>query len=75
MAKTLMEVFDEDGDNDESRDMFNFIYVPDPVNLGKFIEFKHEKHSHFKEGRCDYCRSVYFDRDNCPNCGAPREKL
>lgn len=46
-------------------------YVPDPINLGKFIEFRHETPS--MKIRCEWCKSGYSrEKDHCPNCGGPQ---
>lgn len=65
--------FVEDEDEEEGNPLN--IYAPDPINLGKFLLVgRHKMLSHFREGLCDYCGTVYFERSNCPNCGAPRRE-
>lgn len=49
-----------------------YSHVPDPVNLGKFIEYKYERLS--EKVLCVWCKSGYSrEKDCCPNCGGPRQ--
>lgn len=59
--------------NKQEEKKFLIFYAPDPANLGQMIVVgKHPLHeNHLDENKCLYCRTVFFERSNCPNCGAP----